>query len=245
MKSWPFRLYLSGLLAFAAVQGAAVHVDALANAQSASTEISGDYRYTFHESEAIGDAKERACREALRLAVSTFPAVREYTTSPVDAAFSRDLVLLLATHYVTDVQIVEQTQKGRTIYCKVRGTLQPDTVAQVVRAQLEIPGSDAEGLDRNRVLQIVGIEEREGTVVVTYKALRRLDWQSTAYHGTLQGLADVMVDFFDSEGTLIRTHRHPARKTLAGDDVMYPGQVSVFKAPRPLQTKTYRVWLVK
>ena len=54
-----------------------------------------------------------------------------------------------------------------------------------------------------------------------------------------------MVDFFDSEGTLIRTHRHPARKTLAGDDVMYPGQVSVFKVPRPLQTKTYRVWLVK
>ena len=105
------------------MQGVALHLDALANAQSASTEVSGDYRYTFHESEAIGDAKGHACREALRLAVSTFPAVREYTISPVDAAFSRDLVLLLATQHVTDVQILEQTQKGRTIYCKVRGTL--------------------------------------------------------------------------------------------------------------------------
>jgi len=244
MNSRLFRFPLSGLLAFVVVQGAALHLDALVNAQSTSTEISGDYRYTFHESEAIGDAKEYACREALRLAVSTFPAVREYTTSPVDAVFSRDLVLLLATRHVTDVQIVEQTQKGRTIYCKVRGTLQPDTVAQVVRAQLKITGPEAGGLDRNRVLQIVDIEEREGTVVVTYKALRRLDWASTAYNGTLQGLADVMVDFFDSEGILIRTHRHPARKTLAGDDVMYQGQVGVFKAPRPLQTKTYRVWLV-
>ncbi len=245
MKSWPFRLHLSGLLVFVAVQGAALPLDELANAQSASTEIGGDYRYTFHESEAIGDAKEHACREALRLAVSTFPAVREHTTSPVDAPFSRDLVLLLATQHVTDVQVIEQSQKGRTIYCKVRGTLQPDTVAQVVRTQLKIPGPEAGGLDRNRVLQIMDIEEREGTVVVTYKALRRLDWASTAYDGTLQGLADVMVDFFDSEGTLIRTHRHPARKTLSGDDVMYPGQVSVFKAPRPLQTKTYKVWLVK
>jgi len=245
MKSWPFRFLLSGLLAFVAMQGVALHLDALANAQSASTEVSGDYRYTFHESEAIGDAKGHACQEALRLAVSTFPAVREHTISPVDAAFSKDLVLLLATQHVTDVQILEQTQKGRTIYCKVRGTLQPDTVAQVVRAQLKMPGPEAGGLDRNRVLQIIDIEEREGTVVVTYKALRRLDWGSTAYDGTLQGLADVMVDFFDSEGTLIRTHRHPARKTLAGDDVMYPGQVSVFKVPRPLQTKTYRVWLVK
>ena len=89
------------------------------------------------------------------------------------------------------------------------------------------------------------IEEREGAVVVTYKALRRLDWGTTAYDGTLQGLADVMVDFFDAEGVLIRTYRHPARRTVAGDDVMYPGQVGVFKAPRPLQTKTFRVWLVK
>lgn len=245
MKSRPSRLHLFSLLAFVAVQGSALHLDALANAQSASTEISGDYRYTFHESEATSDVKEHACREALRLAVSTFPSVREHTISPVDAAFSRDLILLLATQHVTDVQILEQTQKGKTIYCKVRGTLQPDTVAQVVRAQLKITGPEAGGLDRNRVLQIMDIEEQEGTVVVTYKALRRLDWGSTAYDGTLQGLADVIVDFFDSEGVLIGTHRHAARKTLAGDDVMYPGQVSVFKAPRPLLTKTYRVWLVK
>jgi hypothetical protein len=244
MKAWPYRLYLFGLLAVATLQGLPLHADALMNAQPASTEISGDYRYTFRESEAIGDAKEHACREALRLAISAFPAVREHTTSPVDPAFSGDLVLLLASQHVTNVQILEQTQKGRTIYCKVRGNLQPDTVAQIVRAQLRITGPEG-GLDRNRVLQIMDIEDREGTVVVTYKALRRLDWTSTAYDGSLQGLADVMVDFFDSEGTLIRTHRHPARKTLAGDDVMYPGQVSVFKAPRPLQTKSYRVWLVK
>lgn len=245
MRATPFWLYLSGLVTCIASQGVVPNLDGLARAQSASADISGDYRYTFHESESVSDAKEHACREAVRLAVSTSTAVREHTTSPVDSTFSRDLVQVLAIQHVTDLQILEQTNKGRTVYCKIRGILQPDTVAQVVRAQLKIPPPDAGGLDRNRVLQIMDIEEREGAVVVTYKALRRLDWGTTAYDGTLQGLADVMVDFFDAEGVLIRTYRHPARRTVAGDDVMYPGQVGVFKAPRPLQTKTFRVWLVK
>ena len=107
----------------------------------------------------------------------------------------------------------------------------------MVEATAVSPG----GLDRNRVLQLIAVEEQDGMIVVTYQALKRLDWSTTAYPGSLQGLADVMVDFYDGEGILIRTYRHPARRTLAGDDIMQPGQIGVLKVPRPLNTKNYRV----
>ena len=218
---------------------------------STSVRINGDYRYAYHDPETATQAQEIACREALRLAVSTAASVREQVGSVVDPIVFRQLVHALASQHVTDYQVLEQFQKGKTAYCKVSGTLQPDVVQSVFAAQtqaaIEAKGTTASsgGLDRNRVLQLIAVEEQDGTIVVTYQALRRLDWSTTAYDGGLQGLADVMVDFYDKDGVLIRTHRHPARRTLAGDDVMQPGQIGVLKVPRPLNTKSYRVWLVK
>jgi hypothetical protein len=224
---------------------------AFAANESTVVRINGDYRYAYHDPETAAQAEEIACREALRLAVSTAGPVREQIGSVIDPTVSRQLIHTLAAQHVTDYQIVEQFHKGKTVYCSVSGALQPEAVRSVFVAQTQTapeakttsasPGT----LDRNRVIQLMAVEEQDGTIVVTYQALRRLDWSTTAYPGSLQGLADVMVDFYDSEGILIRTYRHPARRTLAGDDVMQPGQIGVLKVPRPLNSKSYRVWLVK
>lgn len=219
--------------------------------ESTSVPINGDYRYAYHDPETSAQAQDIACREALRLAVSTAGPVRDHSGSVIDPTIFRDLVHTLAAQHVTDYRVVEQFHKGRTAYCKVSAALEPEAVQQVFAAQtrpaLEAKGTTASagGLDRNRVLQLMGVEEQEGMIIVTYQALKRLDWSTTAYAGSLQGFADVMVDFYDGDGILIRTHRHPARRTLAGDDVMQPGQIGVLRIPRPLNSKSYRVWLVK
>lgn len=233
------------------VHGAVMTPVAHAASESASVQITGDYRYAYHDPETAAQAEEIACREALRLAVSAAAPVREQIGSVVDPTLFQELVHTLAAQHVTDYQTVEQFHKGKTVYCKVRGALNPAAVQQVFATQTHTvveakatavsPG----GLDRNRVLQLIAVEEQDGMIVVTYQALKRLDWSTTAYPGSLQGLADVMVDFYDGEGILIRTYRHPARRTLAGDDIMQPGQIGVLKVPRPLNTKNYRVWLVK
>lgn len=215
-------------------------------------QLSGDYRYTYHDPETAAQAQEIACREALRLAVSMAQPVREYTGSVVDPVLFRDVVHTLAAQHVTDYQAVQQSQKGKTVYCKVQAALRPEAVHQVLAAQTAAASEGnylrpqtGGGLDRNRVLQLLAVEDQDGMIVVTYQALRRLDWSTTAYAGSLQGLADVMVEFYDADGVLIRTYRYPARRTLSGDDIMQPGQIGVLKVPRPLQAKTYRVWLVK
>jgi hypothetical protein len=212
--------------------------------ESPAIEIIGDYRYAYHEPETAAEAKQLACLEALRQAISTTHAVRERTASMIDSKFFHNLIHTLASNHVSEQQILQQSEKGRTVYCKVKAVFRPDEVERVLLAQTAA-GAEA-GLDQNRALRILTVrEDPDGTVIIVYQALKRLDWLGTAYQGTLREAADVMVDFYDDQGTLLRSISHPARKTATGDDVMYPGEVRTLKVAKPLNTKTYRVWLVK
>lgn len=206
-------------------------------------EIAGDYRYAARESESPADAKATACREAWRLAVLHSPLYREHTAAIVDSPLLWDLASRLAMGHVQDQQIVEQTQRGRTISCRVHGYLPAEETARIIRTQ--IAGAAPEGMEQNRALRILSTKEDGGYVLIQFQALKRLDWLNTAYQGTLRESADIMVDFYDEAGLLIRTDRHPARQWGTNQDVLNPGMLGMLKVPKPLGAKTYRVWLVK
>ena len=234
----------SGALLAIAVQCFSLAAPPQTAAESPLVEIVGDYRYAYHEPETVAEAKQVACLEALRQAISTTAAVRERTASMVDSKSFHNLIHTLATQYVSGQQILQQSDRGRTVYCKVKAVFHPDDVERVLLAQATV-GSEP-GLDQNRALKILSTrEDPDGFLVIMYQALKRLDWLGTAYPGTLRESAEVMVDLYDEQGTLIQSMSHPARKTVAGDDVMYPGEVGTLKVVKPLNAKTYRVWLVK
>ncbi len=217
-----------------------------AGAQSDRIEIVGDYRYTYHDPETLTEAKATACREALRLAVSTWPLFREETAAIVDSALLKDIVQTIASNYVKDVQTIEQAEKGRTVYCKVRGLVQPEEIRKAIHAPQGGVENASTAIAQNRALRVLSVRENaDGTISVVFKALQRLDWLNTAYDGGLREHADLMVDFYDEQGTLIRTERYPARQTESGDDVMNPGEIGVRKIAKPLNAKSYRVWVVK
>ena len=209
-------------------------------------EITADYRYATHETENLTEAKNLVCREAWRLAVVNSPLYREQTASVIDSPLLRDLAYTLATGYVQDRQIVEQTEQGRTLSCRVQGYLPTEESTHVIRTQLSGGPPSAEGLDQNRALRILSVrEEGSGTIAVQYQALKRLDWLGTHYQGGLRESADIMVDFYDGQGLLIRTDRFPARRTPSGDDVLNPGTIAILKVAKPAGANTHRVWLVK
>ncbi len=217
-----------------------------ADATNDRIEITGDYRYTYHEGESVADAKALACREAWRLAVANSSIYREQTASVVDSPLLRDLTYDLATRHVQNQEIVEQTEKGRTVSCRVRGFLATEETTNVIRTQLAGGPPSSEGVDQNRVLRILSVrEEGSGILAVQYQALKRLDWIGTHYQGGLRESADIMVDFYDDRGLLIKGEGYPARRTPSGSDVINPGATGVLKVPKPLTAKTYRVWLVK
>ena len=217
-----------------------------ADAPAERIEITADYRYAAHQSEPVEEAKALACREAWRLAVVNSSLYREQTAAVIDSPLLRDLAYTLATQHVLDGQTVEQLERGRTVSCRVRGFLPVEESTRIIKTALAGGPPSAEWLDQNRVLRIVNIrEDKSGTIVVQYEALTRLDWLGTHYQGGLRESADIMVDFYDDQGVLLRTDRYPARRTPAGDDILNPGAVGVIKISKPMAAKTYRVWLVK
>jgi hypothetical protein len=238
-----FHLFLSALFLLTFTAHAA---------EPSRLEITGDYRYKAHQFEPTADAKNLACREAFRLAVVNSTIYREQTASVVDSVLLRELAYTLATR-VEDQQILEQTEqileqieKGRILYCRVKGYLATDESARVIRTQLSGGPIPAEGLDQNRVLRLLSVkEESPGMLTVQYQALKRLDWIGTHYQGGFRESADIMVDFYDDQGFLIHSERYQARRTATGEDVMSAGAIGMLQVAKPVGAKTYRVWLVK
>lgn len=214
-------------------------------AEGSKIEVTGDYRYTFHAPESATDAKALACREASRMAVSASAVYRDATASLVDSVLNRQILDQVVKDALKETRVLEQTEKGTTVSCRISGSLESEDVARIVLAGAR-GSSDPAALatDQNRAIKILNVQDdREGHLLVTFQALRRLDWQNTAYQGTLRDQADVMVEFFDAQGLLLATARIPARKSQGGDDVMTAGQVGVHKIPKPLNTASHRVWV--
>ena len=99
-------------------------------------EIVGDYRYFYHDPMTATEAMALAYREALRMAIDTAPPFIDATAFITDHAFRRSLIHIIASEYVKDVTLLEQTEKNRTVYAKIRATLNPQDVKAVVEREV-------------------------------------------------------------------------------------------------------------
>jgi len=140
---------------------------------NARLEIIGDYRYKAQASEALADAKDLACREALRQAVVNSALYREQTAGIVDSALLREVANTLATRHVQDQQILEQSEQGRTMFCRVKAFLPAEESASAIQTQLAGGPAPAESLDQNRVLRLLNVkEESQGMLFIDRKSTR-------------------------------------------------------------------------
>jgi hypothetical protein len=228
----------------AAVASLAVAVQAAET--SRRLEITGDYRYKAHVSEAPAEARDIACREALRQAVVNSAVYREQTAAIVDSALLHEVANTLASNHVQDQEVLEQTADGRAVFCRVKAYLPADESARAIRTQLSGGPQPAEGLDQNRVLRLLNVkEDPPGMLAIQYQALKRMDWVTTHYQGGLRDAAHIMVDFYDAQGLLLYSQRFEGWRTATGEDIMSPGAVGLLQVPKPSSAKSYRVWLVK
>lgn len=233
-----------GILAGMMILGLA---PATAAAEQNRLELLGAYRYAYQEPMSLADARKIACAEAVRLSVDSSRFFLDATAHVADPPFLRDLAQKIVSGPLKDVQIVEQSDKGLTVSCKVRGYLDQDEARAVIVSEITRgTAGEPPGMDQNRALKILSAQEgKDGTVVVVYKALKRLDWLSTAYDGSLRETADVMIEYYNEQGIPIGADRHPARLKPDGTEVMNPGEISSRTFKKPPGTKSYRVWLVK
>jgi len=234
-------------LTFVSISGLMLSAPHEVGAQGHPVQIVADYRYASHPGESLAEARNIAYAEAIRLAISSSPLFKEHTSTLVDSKLLSDLVQKIASGYLREIKILEQSENGRTAYCKVQVNIMPEEIETLIDRELSrTSGREPTGLDWNRALQILRVQEdQEGNIQVVYKALKRLDWLHTAYDGSLQDSANVMIDFYDSKGVLTGSDRYPARKTSTGEDIMAAGRTGVITFKKPVNARSYRVWLVK
>ncbi len=215
-------------------------------AQPERVEIVGDYRYTYHDPMSLAEATHLAYTEAVRMAIDRSRPFLDGTRAVTDPARLTQMRQIIASGYLKDVQVLEQADHDRTVYAKVRATIDPQEVTAVIQREIHRgPDKDAPGLDQNRALKILSVrEDADGTVAVVFKALQRLDWLTTAYDGSLREHADIMIDFYDDHGVPISSDRVPAR-TAAPGEVLNPGQIGAQTFRKPPRTRSYQAWLVK
>lgn len=209
--------------------------------------VTGDYRYAFHEPETEASAQTHACEEAARAAVSRSEVFRDATAGLVDSALLRRTIDAIRNEGLKDVHIVQQFIKGTVASCRITGRLEPQEVERIVLTYRTGPLDPTRPVvDQNRALKILRVtDETDGQLSIVYQAVRRLDWLSTAYQGSLRDEADIRVEFFDERGQAINIVRVSARKTPSGDDVMNAGDIGTQRIPKPAGTHSFRVWVSK
>ena len=99
-------------------------------------EIVGDYRYYYHDPMTGGEAKDLAYAEWIRRAIDTAPPFMDATAFIMNTSFRCQLVQILASGYLTDVQLVEQAEKNRTVYAKIRAAINPQDIKLVVEREV-------------------------------------------------------------------------------------------------------------
>jgi len=123
------------------VSGAAASIP-----QNQPVEITGDYRLFYHDPMTAAEAKDLAYAEAVRMAIDNSRPFMDATAFIADTAFRRHLIRTIAAGHLKDVQLVEQTEKNRIVYAKVRATMNPQEVRAVVEREVG-RSAGKEGLD--------------------------------------------------------------------------------------------------
>ena len=119
--------------------------------QDQPMEIVGDYRYYYHDPMTVGEAKDLAYTEAIRRAIDTAPPFMDATAFIMNTAFRRHLVQILASGYLTDVKLMEESEKNRTVYAKVRAAIIPQDIKMVVEREVgRSSEADVRNLSQNR-----------------------------------------------------------------------------------------------
>src|SRR3989454_48861 len=104
--------------------------------QNHPMEIVGDYRYFYHDPMTAAEAKQLAYTEAIRMAIDNSRSFMDATAFITNTAFRHHLIQIIASGYLKDVKLVEQTEKNRTVYAKVRATMNPHEVISVVEREV-------------------------------------------------------------------------------------------------------------
>lgn len=103
-----------------------------ASFSSAQDTIRGTYSYTYGDSESLVEARQTCKELTIREAIESYYIFVESSTNVENYQVIEDIIQSIAAGFLKDVQVVEQTEEGRTITMTVEAKVIPDEVKQLV-----------------------------------------------------------------------------------------------------------------
>ena len=208
----------------------------LGYAEGERVELTGEYQYTYGNHQTPEQARQIAYTMAVRKAIESYPVFVEDTSPVKDPAVIKSLVQMLASGHLQNLEIVEQTEEGRRVSCKVRASVDPAVFKTVLNREMNrLVDKQPEVVDENRHIKILSVtdypvEDRRKKIVKEIKVV---------YQQVSSDSTQILIDFYDAKGKPMTGKRSTTQ------DFLMPGEIRQVVFTMPDDARSYRVWLRK
>lgn len=191
--------------------------------------VEGEYSYTYGDNESLLEAKNLCYSMALRNAIEGYSIFISSTTTVKNLQLRNDLIQIISSGYLEDLQVLEEKIKGRNIYYKISAFVRPKVVQDILQRKLRAVESQQSiaGIVENNDIKVLSIKKRTGSfpmVDVVVQAKKNVVF------------ANIHITYFDDEGFPIDGSWRQFQPTAIG-------QIKRISFSIPDGTTSYKVWL--
>lgn len=211
--------------------------------------IKGHYCYTYGDNESLKEARELTRTLAIRDAIESYRVFIESTSTVKNFKLTNDLLQMISSGYLKNVEVLEHTEKGRTICETIQAGISPKAVENLVKRAVRKRTKRFEelGLDNNGCLKILKVDDRSYSIgdqryiKVIVKVLKRTGGLFTSSDQNEKPCFKICVDFFDYNGDPMGG----SSKFVHTDFIeMLPGEIKALYIKKPSSDlKSFRIWL--
>lgn len=198
--------------------------------------VQGHYCYTYGDKESLMEAKALTRTLAIRNAIESYRAHLTSTTNVKDFVLTNDIIQMISSGYMKNIEVIEHKEEGRTICEMIQANVSPEVIENVIKREVgrRTKKIEERGIDNNGYLKILSsyrnYSQYAHSVDVIVRALKHIN--DGSYSST------VFIECFDSNGNPIKGKSHSFSK-------LYLHQMSQTNFDIPVNTVSYKLWLGK
>ena len=202
------------------------------------TLITGEYTYRYGDDQSLLEAKSFCYNLALRNALESYQIFVASTSELQNYQLRNDLIQTMASGYLEDLKVVEETIKANSIYYKLQAYVEPVVFKNALRREVKRKTTISKQHEfisegkKTRILKIVDVPPRKnqkiGEVKVIYQSKERTgvrDW--------------ILITWYDEDGFRFGGDRDDTGVFLHRSEVR---SISFW---RPHNAVSYKVWYPK
>jgi len=209
--------------------------------------IKGHYCYTCGEGESLEEARELTRTLAIRNAIETCTGFENALNTSLSFNSTNDIIQTISSGYLKDLKVIEHTEDGKTICETIEANVPIEALKKVVRMEIEKRREKVEefGVDNNGYLKILRVAKQTDRygfrLMALVKVLRPTGSLHLPSHQNRKPFFKVFMDTFDSEGFPLGSESNFIHES---EVEMLPGEMKALFFYPPINTKTFKAWLV-